>query len=443
MKFLRTALYAFLAAILLVSVFKLLNSAKQTFYSDIHVYEENNFNILAHPEKYLDYNVQKQQEYDLNTFIFFENTTGWTEFFPGLFIHSAFSDEKTKNSDKTIIRIIAIGPKLDIRNYTLQCVFQDNETEWKYPLADFTVIRHWSFSYFTFICISKNARIPRKICLENGNNLRRSQLMEINEVNQSHISEHEIEICILPTSQNTDLQRLAEFISYYYVVGVTSFTFYATDLTEDMHRFLNMVSQSGVNVTIIPWKLTNSAVQSEQRILQTASVQHCIYRNRGKAKYVFPITTEDFLVPRQHFSLVELMNELNTVAKKKVGSYLFRQSKFCSKENITPKKNDIQLESSKKFFREDKIRLAKQRLRYMAKPKSVIEGGVHFIHKHKEGWRSASVPWQLALIHHYTSCVKETNISSFIEDRTAESFKYEILLSKPMQAFREFLSIKE
>lgn len=441
MKFIRTTPHLFIVIILIVSILIFLNSIKKNWQSNAYYsLQYNDFNVLAHPEKYFLYDSHnKSLELNCNK-TFQENSDAWTEFLPELYIHSAFGDE-AKNTSETLIRILAVGPRLHLYKYNLQCVFKINETQWENALVDYSTIRHWSFRYLMFICISKSKTLPEKIRLENKLTEHKSTFLDIHYQEKKCNSKQEVTVCVLPTFKDSNnIHLLAEFLSYHNTVGVNSFIFYDYNMTNDMICFINKVHQYRIKTKIIPWKIPNATRFPRQRILEIASIQHCIFENRGRTDYILPLNIDEFLVPRQHFSLTELMNELSTISKQKIGSYIFRQSNFCSK-NISKKKDD-NLVTSTDLFREDKIFSAKKQSRYIVKPETVAEGGLYDIHKHIKGWKSANVPWQLALVHHYTMCPKEKNISKLIEDRTAESFKYEILLSKPMTLFRNFKSIK-
>lgn len=291
--------------------------------------EYKNLNILAHPEKYPVYDSFKGKNELNGTDAFVENST-WIEFLSELYIHSAFADETKKNSNETLIRIIAIGPRVDLYKHKLQCVFQNNETEWKNILDDYAIIRHWSFRYFVFICISKNRTAPIKIRLEDESTQNKSRFLDVHYQSPKSFFEHELTVCILPIfGGSTNMDLLAEFLAYYDTIGTNSFIFYDVSMTKDEKQFINMVSQAGINITIIPWTVQNATKFSRRRILEIASVQHCIFRNRGKTKYILPIKIDEFLVPRQHFSLTELMNELSTKSTLKVSSFIFHRSNFC------------------------------------------------------------------------------------------------------------------
>lgn len=444
MKFIRTPSHLLLVSILIISILILFISTRRTLPT--YSYYDSNYkdlNILAHPEKYPIYDSFKEKNELNGTHALVENST-WIEFLPQLYIHSAFADETKKDSNETLIRITAIGPRIDFHKRKLQCVFQNNEIEWKNILDDYAIIPHGAYRYFVFSCISKNRTTPVKISLEDDSTQTKSVFLDVHYQSKQSFFEHELTVCILPIFKYpTNMDLLAEFLAYYDTVGVNSFIFYDFGMAKYENQYINMVSKAGINITVIPWTIQNATKLSRQRILEIASVQHCIFRNRGKTKYVLPIKIDEFLVPRQHFSLTELMNELSTKSTLKLGSFLFHRSNFCSKQSNPKKYKDDNLFTSRDIIREDKIWTDKKRSRYIARPEAIKEGGLNYVRKHIKGWISANVPWQLALIHHYTSCTKQKTIAKLIEDRTAESFKYEILLSKPMVVYREFKSIKK
>lgn len=439
MRFNRIAAYFLFLGTVFVGILFYFSSNKKRFITH-KLYKDGDMDILVHPEKYRYYDTEKPLKNELNgKNVFVDNTDTWTELFPGLYVHSAFAEVKPGNSSEVLIRIIAVGRNDNIYDSEIECEFQKDNAVWNESLFDFRVLRMKTFRYFTLICISKNSKYPSLVGLKNKFNNNTNSWLNIHYRIQRNSQELHVRVCVPPVFYEfDDVQLVAEFLSYYDTVGASSFILYDYNITQNIKSFINLASLSGINITLVPWTVSREIGFSMRRVLQLASVQHCIFRSRGQATYVLPLNFEEFLVPRQHFSLKELMEELTTISKRRIGSYIFRKSYFCHSKDNLRKKDDIRLISSTDIFRENKMWPPKKRSRYIARPDAVIECGLHFVQKHATGWISANVPWQLAFIHHYTSCLGNKNSSKLVEDRTAESFRYEILLSKSMIAFRDY-----
>ncbi|KFM69391.1 hypothetical protein X975_19027, partial [Stegodyphus mimosarum] len=368
-------------------------------------------NIFVHPEKYPILNnlivLPKTHQSELlqkNRQLYQHDK--WVETFPGLLLHSAFETEKYQQKFRKNVRILALGHPYALNISEILCSFKNNETTWNESYVTYFSFRQNSKETlipYTFVCSYHIEDKPVQVSLQKGNFKNITHWLTIHHKEKSE-QKREISVCTPPFYNNfNDTRLLAEFLAFYDAAGVSSFTFYDYDISRDVRSYFDLLNQEGMNITIIPWNIPTSMASSVWNYGQLASIQHCLYRNSERTKFVLLVAVDEFLVPRQHFSLVELMSELSSKSKRKIGSYVFRQSFFCLE---AVKMNSFSLYTSDRI---DKIWPPKIKSNVMVRPETVIEGGIYYVRKHVKGWKSAKVPWQLALVHHYKSCPKQNH----------------------------------
>lgn len=132
----------------------------------------------------------------------------------------------------------------------------------------------------TFRVKGKGGGVMYKVPLTN--NLRR--------VNQTL---YDLTVCVSPSTYNK--RKLAEFLSYYKLLGVNSFIFYGGEIPHSVSKVISIMSQKlGFNVTFFPW---NYPLSDNKKVAYEVVKNDCIYRNKNNSKHVIVVELDEYIVP--------------------------------------------------------------------------------------------------------------------------------------------------
>uniref|UniRef100_A0A8D9E0A0 Glycosyltransferase family 92 protein n=1 Tax=Cacopsylla melanoneura TaxID=428564 RepID=A0A8D9E0A0_9HEMI len=167
-----------------------------------------------------------------------------------------------------------------------------------------------------------------------------------------------------------------------------------------------------------------------------SALNDCLYRNMYLYSYIMFIDLDEFIVPKNNTTLVELISWLSKhLSTHSIGSYSFQNAFFYLQ---WPNDDSIDLgnrfESSlvsiSKTKRKLKLHPHKQRSKYIIRPEHVVEVGNHFVWEFIPGHGSLNVPQNTVILHHYricefggNDCIKQKHV----EDRTAHRYKTQLV----------------
>uniref|UniRef100_A0A8D9AU23 Glycosyltransferase family 92 protein n=1 Tax=Cacopsylla melanoneura TaxID=428564 RepID=A0A8D9AU23_9HEMI len=167
-----------------------------------------------------------------------------------------------------------------------------------------------------------------------------------------------------------------------------------------------------------------------------SALNDCLYRNMYLYSYIMFIDLDEFIVPKNNTTLVELISWLSKhLSTHSIGSYSFQNAFFYLQ---WPNDDSIDLgnrfESSlvsiSKTKRKLKLHPHKQRSKYIIRPEHVVEVGNHFVWEFIPGHGSLNVPQNTGILHHYricefggNDCIKQKHV----EDRTAHRYKTQLV----------------
>uniref|UniRef100_A0A8D8YWY8 Glycosyltransferase family 92 protein n=1 Tax=Cacopsylla melanoneura TaxID=428564 RepID=A0A8D8YWY8_9HEMI len=141
-----------------------------------------------------------------------------------------------------------------------------------------------------------------------------------------------------------------------------------------------------------------------------SALNDCLYRNMYLYSYIMFIDLDEFIVPKNNTTLVELISWLSKhLSTHSIGSYSFQNAFFYLQ---WPNDDSIDLgnrfESSlvsiSKTKRKLKLHPHKQRSKYIIRPEHVVEVGNHFVWEFIPGHGSLNVPQNTVILHHYRIC---------------------------------------
>lgn len=127
---------------------------------------------------------------------------------------------------------------------------------------------------------------------------------------------------------------VVEFVEYYQQLRVKHFTFYNSSTTPEVSRVLEYYVKKKI-ATVLNWQLPSQYVYEKTLRHEGlfASINDCLYRNtfHENFEYVGIFGTDDFLVPKKHENLMELMEFLdpyNNNIDGRYASFVFRNVFF-------------------------------------------------------------------------------------------------------------------
>ncbi|XP_048513387.1 uncharacterized protein LOC105690879 [Athalia rosae] len=228
--------------------------------------------------------------------------------------------------------------------------------------------------------------------------------------------------------------------------GVNHFTFYNKSVSTDVSKVFQYYANKGI-ATILQWKLP-SIYQFELTLRMDGSFaawNDCLYRSsfHKNYKYVLIADVDEFIVPRKHENLTELMgfldppNNLNT--KNEHASFEFRNVFFYlmhpdDKTDYDPTVPYLYLQAKTERVKDPEK--AGYLTKYIARSQDVVELGYHKVWFHHPGtsifmnsFDRLVVDADVALSHHYSDCEAETAACHFrptIIDRTTHKYIKEI-----------------
>ena len=247
--------------------------------------------------------------------------------------------------------------------------------------------------------------------------------------------QHQLSVCVKPFHYEFNrVQQLIEFIELNRLLGVTHFTFYNHTVGPQVDCVLRRYIDQGL-VDVLPWQQLDVVSQKEIRTEGIfASLNDCLYRRMFDTELLLFIDFDELIIPRQRFTLVEMMSSLN-VSATKTAAYYFRNAFFylqwpddvsgsSSSASSHPQPN-LPLITLQKTRRNVKLHPHRIRSKYICRPRRVVEVGNHFVWEFRSGAVAYHVPDTVAIMHHYRSCEfggEACLANPSIEDRTA--FKY-------------------
>ncbi|XP_076330156.1 beta-1,4-galactosyltransferase galt-1-like [Tachypleus tridentatus] len=366
----------------------------------------------------------------------------WNKVTENIYVFSSFWDDRLKPL-KRFVRVVAVGHRDGLEQKDIRCITHDQHTNISIILpTSFEIIQEhhnqlFSAMYFFCYCDSKSSP-PLFVALRHIPTLLESAKLPVHNRNVSEVraTKNELAVCVRPFfGPFNNTLALAEFVALYHNLGVSQFTFYDYKITNQVRKFISSLQEEGLNINLLSWSLPDPMILSTWAYGQVASNQDCVYRHMFDYNYVLLVDIDEFLFPRKHETLQEMIKSFPI---EKWGSLEIRNAFFC-KENPVEFVNwnaSIPLASTRFTERETKIWKSKNRSKIIVQPFKIITCGIHFVWKHFDAWNAIVVSPSVCLMHHYRdgTC---SNDSQKIKDNHALKYKKQLLTSKVIKIWKE------
>jgi hypothetical protein len=221
------------------------------------------------------------------------------------------------------------------------------------------------------------------------------------------------------------LYRLIEFIELTRILGATHFTFYDFHIDDQLKKALRYYQEQWM-VTLLAWNLPDDVISNSQNIwyhVQVLAIQDCLYRSKGKARFVAFNDIDEFIVPLGQ-STVPLL--LNSVHSEKYCGHCFDSVVFSLNARIPKSNKNSKLYSQRVYHRtSDKLTSWSK---CIVDPLQVLEMGIHHVSKARRKQLTMNkVDEKLGLVFHYRTCSAAYGIGkacgNLIPDYTMQRYK--------------------
>ncbi|XP_031562090.1 beta-1,4-galactosyltransferase galt-1-like [Actinia tenebrosa] len=345
--------------------------------------------------------------------------SGFKEIVPGTIIYSAFYDDTDPNSP--FVRIIAISetfrpPRILCHS---RCDLAQTEEAVFHLVKDHKSRRHAAFIV--------SCTFPRGLGREPGfidisaeyddkmTEVTRYPVQSTNDT--PHI--HNYTICVPPLYGSIPMAKFIEFIELNRIFGATHFVFYDLKLNPAIRHAINIYQSQGA-VTLLPWNLPVYVrdFYSIHYHGQFVAIHDCLYRNRGRSRWVGFHDLDEFIVPLVHPTLPLLLNEIDSG----------QSSGFSVQSTVFPLNSQEKVQANESlitqsiFYRTKKL-FHKSREKCIVSPRKVFEMSIHYIVKSSSAkYEKSSIDPKKALVFHYRSCVQFDDLKAACKSLVPENF---------------------
>ena len=124
----------------------------------------------------------------------------------------------------------------------------------------------------------------------------------------------DIGVCVKPIhSHYNNTLEIIEFIELNKLLGAKKFIIYNESMSEEVSCVLNYYIQKENLVRIIKWDLLSKIDASSVAIRGVLSaLNDCIYRNMNEFHYLMQIDLDEFIIPRIHNTIPEMLKYLDS-----------------------------------------------------------------------------------------------------------------------------------
>ncbi|KAK6973887.1 hypothetical protein BgiMline_025130 [Biomphalaria glabrata] len=354
-------------------------------------------------------------------------------------VYSAFFDIDVDAPGQDIVKVFGIS---SYSRYMVYCyIVEDGLTEIVTGKRDFISDNHLqNNSAVILFCPLKTGSKPQFVSI--AFQRKEPPTNNLTIVYQKR-NQREMTVCHSVLFNVTDPSQLVQSIEMNRLLGAQHFFIYNHSVTQRADRALRHYQKLGL-VTVMNWPLPTPHVWYHG---QNMAINDCVYRNRGLSTFVAIIDTDEVVVPKNHYSMVEVLHAVDhevkltdKMTKKQtiVGSYVFQSTIFTRRPTFEQweaiKKQFLITPEEDRFIQEQNVTYLTQLIRIstsslpmvrsksIVRPEHVLVAGIHFTHFHRGKANFTLVNNNLAILHHYKNYEKGRVI-----ELTAFRFKKKLL----------------
>ncbi len=206
-------------------------------------------------------------------------------------------------------------------------------------------------------------------------------------------------LCTPPLHDVITQPQLVEFIEVHRLLGVNHFNFYQYQGHPDdpynnpnINQVLKHYRDAGI-VTVFPWKLPINPENNIWSYGKALAIQHCLYSNIGKYRYLVFSDIDEFLIPHSTSTWRGMMEHIDTD----------RSTGYCAESAIFPPEVTVPLRTLASLRRTENVDT--KHIKCIVRPERLLEMGSEGIIKGMdENWPISIMDTGVAMVHHYKFC---------------------------------------
>lgn len=343
--------------------------------------------------------------------------------------------------DKSFGIITLFGAVLNSLKDNIYCCFHGNSSD---PDSFHSVGAHYTslpegkglrYSAAFYTCPLPPSSRPYAVSLSSDQCKTPSNILPIVYPQQQ---KRQFTVCVTPLNYRySKAYELVEMIELNRILGAEYFVFYNYSTNYNVDKVLEYYAKQGI-VEVLEWDLPmkvdtwpkkNEPVEIHY-FGQLAALNDCLYRNMHVSKYVVFQDLDEFIIPRQHLTWPDMINNLPPGQ----GAYIF-QCVFFRKEwadiatNFPGKDTAIKYKMNTllKQNREQKLLGKTHRAKYILDPTKVDTVGIHNIWRFRGGNGAHFVNPDYARMHHYRNWQNPTDEKAGTLDDRIMVYKDQLL----------------
>ncbi|XP_058830299.1 uncharacterized protein LOC131689315 [Topomyia yanbarensis] len=242
---------------------------------------------------------------------------------------------------------------------------------------------------------------------------------------------NQLAVCVGPLHNYTNAARIVEFVEYWKLLGAERIYLYNKSSSTDVGKVLRYYSERG-EAEVHDWNLEGYEFEQDLRYEGIfAALNDCLYRATvlGEYTYTALVDLDEFLLPAGspggliHFLTERDRYDVHSFNFRAVFFYSFYEEDFSRKPPWT---NNSYLYTQVRNLRTSSPLMHHNRSKYIAKGRSVIEAGNHFVWSALRDTKEYRVPEDEGLLFHYRDNCVGYGCEAYIEDNRARRYENRI-----------------
>ncbi|KAL1421665.1 hypothetical protein MTO96_023115 [Rhipicephalus appendiculatus] len=234
-------------------------------------------------------------------------------------------------------------------------------------------------------------------------------------------------VCVRPTyGSSTSLWKIVEFVVHYMLMGVSKFYFYDLDMSSELKLLLAWLQSTGVDVTLVPFKLIAEANQVHAEG-QMPGLYDCIFRSMSQTEYYIHVDFDELIIPRRNSSIPAIVEEEERKSDGSLGSLVLPTRYHCAEYPLNLKYSQVDHLplQTRLFTYHSQTWQGAGFSKCIARSRAVYEAGVHDVSVLRHGYSKRRPNSLVAFTSHYRRCC------NFPPDSAVAVFKVNIRTSCP------------
>ncbi|KAL1417538.1 hypothetical protein MTO96_026757 [Rhipicephalus appendiculatus] len=200
------------------------------------------------------------------------------------------------------------------------------------------------------------------------------------------------------------LWKLVEFVTHYRTLGARRFYFYDLGMSSGVKLLLARLQSSGVDVTLVPFKLIAS-IDDVHSYGQMPALYDCIFRSMSTTEYFIHVDFDELIVPARHNSIPALVQEVER-KRKDVGSLVVSHRYMCAEYpiNVQYTEDKYLPLQTRLFTYHSKATSHSGFTKIIGRSKAICEAAVHSVAQHCAGYKEVMLNSSAAFMKHYKGC---------------------------------------